>query len=65
MKIKDLSFWEEDYYPKKEKIRRKKPRKGDLDSTDKGYTLDRNKKKNYGLRKTSTNSYGKTRSIFS
>ena len=43
MKIKDLSFWEEDYYPKKEKIRRKKPRKGDLDSTDKGYTLDRNK----------------------
>ena len=44
MKIKDLEKWENDYYPQKEKIRRKKPRKKDLDSPRKGTTVNRNKK---------------------
>ena len=33
MKIKNLDRWsEDDYYPKKQKIKRKKSRKEDLDS---------------------------------
>ena len=44
MKIKDIEKWKEDYYPYKEKIRRKKPRKKDLDSYEKGYTFRPNKK---------------------
>ena len=45
MKIRDLEKWEDDYYPKKEKIRRKKPRKKDLDISKKGTTNNRNKNK--------------------
>ena len=37
MKIKDLEKWENEYYPYKEKIRRKKPRKKDLDTPKKKY----------------------------
>ena len=44
MKIKDLEKWENDYYPKKEKIRRTKPRKKDLDSTKGGRTFKPTKK---------------------
>ena len=45
MKIRDHEKWEDDYYPKKEKIRRKKPRKKDLDISKKGTTNNRNKNK--------------------
>ena len=45
MKIRDLKKWDDDYYPKKEKIRRKKPRKKDLDIPKKGITNNRNKNK--------------------
>ena len=45
MKIRDLEKWDDDYYPKKEKIRRKKPRKKDLDISKKGTTNNRNKNK--------------------
>ena len=45
MKIKDLKKWENEYYPYKEKIRRKKPRKKDLDMPKKGTTIKRNKNK--------------------
>ena len=45
MKIRDLEKWEDDYYPKKEKIRRKKPRKKDLDISKKSTTNNRNKNK--------------------
>ena len=44
MKIKDLEKWEDEYYPYKEKIRRKKPRKKDLDIPKKGTTIKRTKK---------------------
>ena len=44
MKIKDLEKWENEYYPYKEKIRRKKPRKKDLDISKKGTTIKRIKK---------------------
>ena len=36
MKIRDLEKFSEDYYPKKEKIKRTKPRKKDLDSIKRG-----------------------------
>jgi hypothetical protein len=32
MKIKNIEKWTEDYYPKVEKIKRKKPFKKDLDT---------------------------------
>jgi hypothetical protein len=44
MKIKDLEKWKNEYYPYKEKIRRKKPRKKDLDLPKKNTTINRNKK---------------------
>ena len=44
MKIKNLEKWENDYYPYKEKIIRKKPRKKDLDTLKKGTTIKPNKK---------------------
>ena len=44
MKIRDIEKWENEYYPYKEKIRRKKPRKKDLDSPKKNTTINRNKK---------------------
>ena len=44
MKIRNIEKWQDDYYPTKEKIRRKKPRKKDLDSSKKNTTINRNKK---------------------
>ena len=44
MKIRDLEKFSEDYYPKKEKIKRTKPRKKDLDSIKGGRTFKPNKK---------------------
>ena len=45
MKIKNIEKWEEDYYPKKEKIRRTKPRKKDLDIPKKIIISKKNKSK--------------------
>ena len=40
MKIKNLDRWsDDDYYPKKQKIKRTKPRKNDLDGVKKGRTF--------------------------
>lgn len=44
MKIRNIEKWTEEYYPTTEKIRRKKPRKKDLDRPEKGTTIKRNKK---------------------
>ena len=44
MKIKNIEKFSEDYYPKKEKIKRTKPRKKDLDSIKGGRTFKPNKK---------------------
>ena len=44
MKIRDIEKFSEDYYPKKEKIKRTKPRKKDLDSIKRGRTFKPNKK---------------------
>jgi len=44
MKIKNIEKWTEEYYPTTEKIKRKKPRKKDLDRPEKGTTIKRNKK---------------------
>ena len=44
MKIRDIEKWTEEYYPTTEKIKRKKPRKKDLDRPKKGITIKRNKK---------------------
>ena len=44
MKIRDIEKFSEDYYPKKEKIKRTKPRKKDLDSIKGGRTFKSNKK---------------------
>ena len=44
MKIKNIDPYLEDYYPKKEKIKRTKPRKKDLDNTRKSRILRINKK---------------------
>ena len=44
MKIRDIEKFSEDYYPKKEKIKRTKPRKKDLDSIKKDRTVKLNKK---------------------
>ena len=45
MKIRDIEKWQDDYYPTKEKIKRIKPRKKDLDRSEKGTTIKRNKNK--------------------
>jgi hypothetical protein len=45
MKIRDIEKWTDDYYPTKEKIKRTKPRKKDLDRPEKGTTIKRNKNK--------------------
>mgnify|MGYP001473838060 CR=1 FL=1 len=42
--IRDLEKYEDNYYPYKEKIKRKKPRKKDLDTPKKSITNKRNKK---------------------
>ena len=45
MKIKNLDSWsDDDYYPKKQKIKRIKPRKNDLDGVKKGRTFKSTKK---------------------
>ena len=44
MKIRDIEKWKEDYYPLREKIKRTKPRKKDLDRSEKGTIIKRNKK---------------------
>ena len=43
MKIRDIEKWQDDYYPKKEKIKRTKPRKKDLDYPKKITTVKKNK----------------------
>ena len=43
-RIKDFEKYEDNYYPYKEKIIRKKPRKKDLDMLKKGTTIKPNKK---------------------
>ena len=46
MKIKNLSKWtEDDYYPQRQKIRRKKPRRKDLDGLKEDYTNKKTKNK--------------------
>ena len=46
MKIKDIEKWtDDDYYPKKEKIKRIKPRKKDLDYADESRMVNKNNKK--------------------
>jgi len=46
IKIKDIEKWtDDDYYPKKEKIKRIKPRKKDLDYADEGRMVNKNNKK--------------------
>ena len=42
--IRDIEKWQDDYYPTKEKIKRKKPRKKDLDRPEKGIIIKRIKK---------------------
>jgi len=44
MKIRNIEKWTEKYYPTVEKIKRKKPRKKDLDRPNKGTTIKQNKK---------------------
>ncbi len=44
MKIRDIEKWKEDYYPTREKIKRTKPLKKDLDRPEKGTIIKRNKK---------------------
>jgi|TARA_B100000424_G_C22510134_1_gene294130 hypothetical protein len=44
MKIKNIEKFLEDYYPKKEKIKRTKPRKKDLVFIDKSHIVKQNKK---------------------
>jgi hypothetical protein len=44
MKIRDIKKWQDGYYPIKEKIKRTKPRKKDLDIPKKGTTIKQNKK---------------------
>ena len=43
-RIRNFEKYEDDYYPYKEKIVRKKPRKKDLDTLKKGTTIKPNKK---------------------
>ena len=44
MNIRDIERWQDDYYPTKEKIKRTKPLKKDLDRPKKGTIIKRNKK---------------------
>ena len=45
MNIRDIEKWQDEYYPTKEKIKRKKPRKKDVDIPEKVTTIKRNKNK--------------------
>ena len=44
MNIRDIEKWQDEYYPTKEKIKRKKPRKKDVDGQEKDIITKRNKK---------------------
>jgi len=44
MKIRNIEKWTEEYYTHIEKIKRKKPRKKDLDILKKVTTIKKNKK---------------------
>ena len=44
-KIRDFEKYEDDYYPTREKIKRKKPRKKDVDISEKGTIIKINKNK--------------------
>ena len=44
MNIRDIEKWQDDYYPTKEKIKRKEPRKKDVDMQKKDTTVRRTKK---------------------
>ena len=44
MKIRDIEKWQDDYYPIKEKMKSKKPRKKDLDRPEKNIIIKPNKK---------------------
>ena len=44
MNIRDIEKWQDDYYPTKEKIKRTKPRKKDVDIQEKGTMIKRTKK---------------------
>jgi len=44
MNVRDIEKWQDDYYPTKEKIKRKKPRKKDVDMQKKDTTIKRTKK---------------------
>ena len=45
MNIRDIEKWQDDYCHTKEKIKRKKPYKKDLDRPEKGTIIKRNKNK--------------------
>tara|TARA_R100000541_G_scaffold54615_1_gene63163 strand:- start:179 stop:334 length:156 start_codon:yes stop_codon:yes gene_type:complete len=45
MKIRDIEKWQDDYYPSKEKMKSKKPRKSDLDGPEKDVIVKSNKNK--------------------
>ena len=42
--IRDIEKWQDDYYPKKEKFKKKKPRKKDVDMSENNHTVNRNNK---------------------
>ena len=42
MNIRDIDKWDDDYYPKKEKFKKKKPRKKDLDRPKRDVTIKPN-----------------------
>ena len=44
MNIRDIEKWQDEYYPTKEKIKRKKARKKDVDGQEKDIITKRNKK---------------------
>ena len=44
MKIRDIEKWKDEYYPTREKIKRTKPRKKDLDSVKEDRTFKPTKK---------------------
>ena len=44
MNIRDIEKWQDEYYPTKEKIKRKKPRKKDVDILKKDTIIKQNKK---------------------
>ena len=44
MNIRDIEKWQDEYYPTKGKIKRKKPRKKDVDILKKDTIIKQNKK---------------------